>query len=725
VRIPTRILVVDDDPAIAEVFSELLRGEGYEVWSAENGQQGLKLTEERHPDVVILDIVLPDISGIEICRQIKSDPALADTFVVLLSGVATGPAATVRGLDTGADDYITKPVHPLEFTARIRTIVRLRDTTAALRQREQHYRGLVEILPDALILIDRQANIVSVNPQLLSMLEYRTETELAGVSILQLARPEDRERMQTEVGLTFETGVMRNAEYTLCKSNGSLVPVALSAAVTRDAQGNLSGMLALLRDNTDRKLSERLLRERAEFNRRIISTALDGFWMVDLHGRLLDVNDAYCTMSGYTLPELLAMKIWNLSANESTPEAVAEHIARIVKVGSDRFETRHRRKDGRIIDVGVSTTYLHFGGGYLFAFLRDITERKQAQQRLADALDLNESIMAASSIGILAYKATGQCVFANEAASRILKSEIQDTPDFRTFKPWSRCGLSKMAEETLRSQMVQTGEVHYTSPSGEEIWLDCHVDSFVSAGEQHVLVMVSNATQRKQSEEELKRLPGRILEAQEAERLRVSRDLHDGVNQILASAKMRLHGVLEAGATTMRPSAREILARCEKMLVQALEENRLIAHDLRPSDLDELGFEVACRNFCRAFGARTALTVKCRIPRIEPRLPGAVELNLFRILQEALNNVNKHAQAKTVRVELVMRKDSVVLRVRDDGRGISQRNGNKARGLRKGQGLGLLGMKERVALLAGDLVVDSAPKRGTTLTVTIPRNSVK
>lgn len=377
------------------------------------------------------------------------------------------------------------------------------------------------------------------------------------------------------------------------------------------------------------------------------------------------------------------------------------------------------------MDVGVSTTFLDFGGGYIFAFLRDITERKQAQQRLADALDLNESIMAASSIGILAYKATGQCVFANEAASRILKSEIQDTPDFRTFKPWSRCGLAKMADETLRTQIVQTGEVHYTSPFGEEIWLDCHVDSFVSAGEQHVLVMVSDSTQRKQSEAELKRLPGRILEAQEAERLRVSRDLHDGVNQILASAKMRLHSVLESSAATMRPATREILGRCERMLIQALEENRLIAHDLRPSDLDELGFEVACRNFCRAFGDRTTLTVTCRIPRLEPRLPGPVELNLFRILQEALNNVYKHAQAKTVRVDLVIKKDSVVLTVRDDGRGLSLRNGDKARGPRNGQGLGILGMKERVALLEGELVVDSAPKRGTKLTVTVPRDFVK
>ena len=724
-RSATRILVVDDDPELLGAFSELLRQEGYEVWGAENGQQGLNLAQEKYPDVVILDITLPDLNGIEVCRRIKGYPALADTFVVLLSGVATSPAATVRGLDTGADDYITKPVHPLEFTARIRTIVRLRDTTAALRERELHYRGLVEILLDALILTDRQATIVSVNPQLLSMLEYRTEAELAGTSLFQLARPEDRERMQTEVSLTFDTGVMRNAEYTLCRKSGTLVPVELSAAVTKDANGELSGLLAILRNNTDRKLSDRLLRERAEFNRRIISTAMDGFWMLDLHGRLLDVNEAYCIMSGYSLPELLAMRICDLEAIELTPEAVAQHIAKIVKAGSDRFETRHRRKDGRIIDVEVSTTVLHFGEGYLFAFLRDITEDKQARQRLSDALDLNESIMATSSIGILAYKASGQCVFANEAASRILKSEIQEMPDFRKFEPWIKSGLLNMANEALRSQEVQIGEVHYTSPSEEEIWLDCHVDSFVGAQVQHVLVMIREITQRKQAEEELKRFPRRILEAQEAERLRVSRDLHDGVNQIIAAAKMRLHRVLEDSTVVMRPSAKEILARCEKLLVQALEENRLIAHNLRPSELDELGFEAACRSFCRDFKARTTLEIKCRIPRLEPRLPATVELNFFRILQEALNNVAKHARAKTVHVTLAVKNDSVVLRVRDDGRGMKLRKENLARGSRKRNSLGILGMKERVALLAGNFQLDSIPNRGTILTATVPRNSVE
>lgn len=179
--------------------------------------------------------------------------------------------------------------------------------------------------------------------------------------------------------------------------------------------------------------------------------------------------------------------------------------------------------------------------------------------------------------------------------------------------------------------------------------------------------VVQDITDRKRAEEELRRLPRRIIEAQEAERQRVARELHDGVNQVIASVKMRLLQV--AGGAPLNPATREILGRCDKLLVQALEENRRIAYNLRPSDLDELGLAVACRNFCKELQARTNLTVKCYISPLRQPLPPEVDLNLFRIVQEALTNVEKHAQAKTVRVRLLLSNGSVVLKIQDDGRG--------------------------------------------------------
>ena len=144
--------------------------------------------------------------------------------------------------------------------------------------------------------------------------------------------------------------------------------------------------------NNDRTLAAEATRKSEERHRTILRAAMDGFWLVNLEGQLLEVNDAYCRMSGYSEPELLAMGVSDLSALESREQAAA-HIASIMERGQDRFETRHRRKDGSIIDIEVSAQYQIFEGGRIIVFLRDITERKQAELALLQEQELYEDLV--------------------------------------------------------------------------------------------------------------------------------------------------------------------------------------------------------------------------------------------------------------------------------------------------------------------------------------------
>jgi signal transduction histidine kinase len=166
------------------------------------------------------------------------------------------------------------------------------------------------------------------------------------------------------------------------------------------------------------------------------------------------------------------------------------------------------------------------------------------------------------------------------------------------------------------------------------------------------------------------------------------------------------------------PATREMLARCYKMLVHALEENRRIAHNLRPSELDELGLASASRNFCEQTQARTNLKIECTIPQIEQRVAQAVELNLFRILQEAMANIERHAEAKNVKVSLSFKGEVVTLKIQDDGCGFDV---SKPRVNRKRlSGIGLTNIRERAASMSGTCDIHSAPQQGTTITVHVP-----
>jgi PleD family two-component response regulator len=145
-----RILVTDDAPDILLLTRTLLEDEGYEVFEATTGEECLASARQYRPDIVLLDVMLPDVTGTEVCRQIKSDPALGQTFVILVSGVRISSDFQADGLDVGADGYIIKPVTNRELLARVQSMVRIKRAEDALRQKEKEQERLILELQEAL-----------------------------------------------------------------------------------------------------------------------------------------------------------------------------------------------------------------------------------------------------------------------------------------------------------------------------------------------------------------------------------------------------------------------------------------------------------------------------------------------------------------------------------------------------------------------------------------------
>ena len=144
----TRILVVDDDPHLLQGMSRILKSAGYETIEAVTGTDCLRFTIEQKPDLVLLDVMLPDINGIEVCKSIKLDKTLSNCYVVLLSSLRTSSDDQAEGLETGADGYIARPVSNRELLARVESLLRLKRSEHALKQSEERFRRISSMTSD-------------------------------------------------------------------------------------------------------------------------------------------------------------------------------------------------------------------------------------------------------------------------------------------------------------------------------------------------------------------------------------------------------------------------------------------------------------------------------------------------------------------------------------------------------------------------------------------------
>jgi two-component system NarL family sensor kinase len=200
--------------------------------------------------------------------------------------------------------------------------------------------------------------------------------------------------------------------------------------------------------------------------------------------------------------------------------------------------------------------------------------------------------------------------------------------------------------------------------------------------------------------------------AQESERRRVAGELHDGVSQVLVSCLYRLHA---AGNATGRKRALS-LAAARKGVADSLQEIRLISHGLRPKILDDLGLYAALRDLVREFEQRTKIAVTLLLPKSKRRLAENLELVFFRVTQEALINIERHARAQWAEIGIVRRGENMCLVVRDNGRGFSTESGLR----RSSMGLGLNSMRERAEQVGGTFDLSSVVGQGTVISVNLP-----
>jgi signal transduction histidine kinase len=214
----------------------------------------------------------------------------------------------------------------------------------------------------------------------------------------------------------------------------------------------------------------------------------------------------------------------------------------------------------------------------------------------------------------------------------------------------------------------------------------------------------------------VRELSSRLLRSQDDERRKISRDLHDSLGQLLAFAKMSLETLKRPEATEKE---RQGFLHLMDTLDKCLAETRTMAHLLHPPLLDEVGLSAASKLYVEGFSERSGIPVTLTIPPELKRLPFELELGLFRILQESLTNIHRHAHTSSVDIQLKLGADHITLQVKDDGQGMSAEMLEQFKTNGTGGGVGLLSMRERMSELSGRLEIQS-DKSGTLIEATAP-----
>ena len=257
-----------------------------------------------------------------------------------------------------------------------------------------------------------------------------------------------------------------------------------------------------------------------------------------------------------------------------------------------------------------------------------------------------------------------------------------------------------------------TGEVTYRTLAshGTLVWLKSNGRGFFDTEGRllRVIGMVADINDLKRAEDALSEMTRKLIESQEQERARIGRELHDDINQRLAMLSLQLERLPET------PSA--IQSRTQELrkeLRQISDDVQALSHDLHSSKMDYLGFVAGIKSWCKEFGERQKLEIDFE-SKVSSSLPRELGVNLFRVLQEGLQNVVKHSGARRVDVRLLEVSGEIHLDIRDSGRGFN------VDGALRGKGLGLTSMRERVRLVNGTIAFDSKPMGGTTIHIRVP-----
>jgi PAS domain S-box-containing protein len=566
---------------------------------------------------------------------------------------------------------------------------------------------------------DATTDVFVDSPESSEILGIDHATALTGHQMLGLVHPEDREQFTAAAAeLSPEEPELR-INHRIVRPDGTMIWVEWNSRGHFDERGKLVRIVGMVADITERRQAEDAVRETEKRYRRIVETANEGVWLLDSNLNTSYVNRQMAEMLGYEPAEMFGRSVYDsyFSTDVERKKRLLERRQQGVR---ERFEERLRRRDGSELWVQMAAIPVFKDNGEFdgaLAMVSEITERKRAEESLRKSEEKFSKAFRQSPMALAITSAKDhRYIDVNKSFERFAGWRREDLIGRTPFEiglwldPQDRDDLIAFVqnEDSLRlfegRFRTRDGTIRTGLIGAELIELD---------GEQCVLAVGMDITERKAAEAALACVSRRLIEAQEQERSRIARELHDDISQRLALLTIELERLRET-SPDLPPEARRLLGELKNRSAEIASDVQSLSHELHSSKLEYLGMAPAMRALCHDLSRQHKVEIVFSHDDIPSTVPKDIALCLFRVLQEALQNAVKHSGVRRFDVELRYASDAINLSVRDSGSGFDRDDALKTRGL------GLISMTERMKLVGGRISIDSEPQRGTAIRASVP-----
>ncbi len=707
------VTVTDLEGKIADTNSAALRMHGYDSKEGLIGRSAFDLIAEREHSRAAENLK----------KTLEMGHSGTIEYSLLRKDGSEFPGQLSAALIKGATG------EPRAFVAVTEDITERKKAERALLESEEFRGSLLDNSPAAVLVANEDTSIRYVN----RALEERTgfsAAELVGVKAPYPFWPEES-RAETEKSLrkAMVEG-SHNVELQFQRKNGERFWAEISGTpVVRE--GKYLYYLSNWVDITERKRAEQALERSRDFSASLIASMRDGFSVLDPNGVHIDVNPALCSMTGFSREELVGSGPPHPYWPPEEYQRIEKAFNKTLKGEFDTLELAFVRKNGERFPVLVSPSQIEDKQGNAvsyFATIKDITERKQAEEALRKSEEEYRSLFEQSRDAIYVTTREGRFIDVNQSMLDLFgytREELLET-DARDIyvEPADR---DRFQQEIEQKGSVLDYEVRFRKKDATP--MDCLLTATLRHAEDGSIVgyqgIIRDISERKQAQEalessrdELRRLATQLQLVREEERAAVAWELHDEVGQALAVLQIDLHWL----ERRLSRDDTELLEKAQSMsrLIQSNTERlRRLYMELRPGMLDDLGLAPTIEWQAEEFQKRTGIKSVLSLDKDAAPRGADCSLAVYRVFQEALSNVARHAEATEVNISLTKTDDRIVLEIADNGSGITREQASAP------GSSGLVGMRELLRPWGGKVTITGVPGKGTTVRVSIPAGKGK